>query len=255
MATTWLATVHPRAASRLFATAPQATFAAVSRALARSITSRMSSSPYSSAPPRSAWPGRGTITRSAARRARRGRLDRQHVSPVGRVAIGDEERERRPGRPPVAHAAEDAHPVLLDALPVAAAVAALAPAELGVDGRRVDGETGRAAVEHGRQPGPVRLPGGEIAQSAHGPTLSAPRAQAQGEALSPQAWLRGRRWWRTRDGAACGRPVASPHDAVRALLHDHLAGVQRERLVAVQDGHGLGVHVDGQRPRSRPRRC
>ncbi len=66
MATTWLATVHPSAASRLLATAPHATFAAVSRALARSITSRMSSRPYSRAPPRSAWPGRGTTTRSAA---------------------------------------------------------------------------------------------------------------------------------------------------------------------------------------------
>ena len=93
MATTWLATVQPSAASRLLATAPQATFAAVSRALARSITSRMSSRPYSKrsaevrvAGPRHDHPLRGRL-------AARGRLHRQDVSPVGGVAVGDEQSE------------------------------------------------------------------------------------------------------------------------------------------------------------------
>jgi len=42
--------------------APTATRAAVSRALARSSTLRMSSWPYFTKPARSAWPGRGRVT-------------------------------------------------------------------------------------------------------------------------------------------------------------------------------------------------
>ena len=49
------------------AIAPAATRAAVSRALARSRTSRTSSRPYLATPARSAWPGRGRVT--GARRA------------------------------------------------------------------------------------------------------------------------------------------------------------------------------------------
>ena len=44
------------------ARAPTATRAAVSRALARSSTLRMSSWPYFTTPARSAWPGRGRVT-------------------------------------------------------------------------------------------------------------------------------------------------------------------------------------------------
>ena len=135
--------------------------------------------------------------RSAAGR----RLHRQHVPPVRGVAVGDEQRQRRSRRPPVTHSSEHTHPVLLDALPVAAAVPALAPAELGVDGGGVDRQTGGTAVEYRRQPGPVRFPSSEVAKSAHGPTLSAARAQAQHERLHARR--------RTRDGAACGRPVDS----------------------------------------------
>ena len=87
------------------------------------------------------------------------RLDGQRVAPVGGVAVGDEERERRAGGAAVAHAAEDAHAVLLDALPLAAAVAALAPAQLRVDrrpGRRASpaGQPSRTAVS----PGPCDSP-------------------------------------------------------------------------------------------------
>ena len=54
------------------ATAPRATRAAVSRALARSSTGRASSNPYFCIPARSAWPGRGRV--SGALRARPARV-------------------------------------------------------------------------------------------------------------------------------------------------------------------------------------
>ncbi len=52
----------PRARRNAFASAPPATRAAVSRALARSSTLRMSVKPNFWAPARSAWPGRGRWT-------------------------------------------------------------------------------------------------------------------------------------------------------------------------------------------------
>ncbi|MEI2711298.1 MAG: hypothetical protein V9E96_20145 [Chitinophagaceae bacterium] len=60
----WLRKLTPNSPSSRFATAPTATRAAVSRALARSSTFRTSSNPYFSAPGRSAWPGRIRVTRS-----------------------------------------------------------------------------------------------------------------------------------------------------------------------------------------------
>jgi len=59
---TWLRIVTPSAARNWRATAPAATRAAVSRALARSSTLRASSKPYFCRPARSAWPGRGRCT-------------------------------------------------------------------------------------------------------------------------------------------------------------------------------------------------
>ncbi len=52
----------PKGLSSALATAPAATRAAVSRALARSSTLRTSSKPYFSAPARSACPGRTRVT-------------------------------------------------------------------------------------------------------------------------------------------------------------------------------------------------
>ena len=59
---TWDSTVIPRCASRALAQAPAATRAAVSRAEARSSTSRASVKPYFCIPARSAWPGRGRVS-------------------------------------------------------------------------------------------------------------------------------------------------------------------------------------------------
>ena len=61
--TTWLSTVmSPTCARKERATAPSATRATVSRALARSSTGRASSKPYFCMPARSAWPGRGLVS-------------------------------------------------------------------------------------------------------------------------------------------------------------------------------------------------
>ena len=60
-ATMWLTIDTPRCVSSSLARVPAATRAAVSRADARSSTSRASSKPYFSIPGRSAWPGRGWV--------------------------------------------------------------------------------------------------------------------------------------------------------------------------------------------------
>ena len=61
--TTWLSTRMPKAPRRDRAIAPTATRMVVSRALARSRMSRKSRRSYFSPPARSAWPGRGRVTR------------------------------------------------------------------------------------------------------------------------------------------------------------------------------------------------
>ena len=58
----WLTIEIPSWASRSLASVPAATRAAVSRAEARSSTSRASSKPYLCMPGRSAWPGRGWVS-------------------------------------------------------------------------------------------------------------------------------------------------------------------------------------------------
>ena len=86
------------------------------------------------------------------------RLDGEHVAPVGRVAIGDEQRDGSSGGATVPHAAEHADAVLLDALPLATAVAALATAELGVDGGDVDGSPAGQPSRTAVSPGPCDSP-------------------------------------------------------------------------------------------------
>ena len=59
---TWLRTCTSSSARRALARVPAATRAAVSRADARSSTSRASTSPYFCMPARSAWPGRTWVS-------------------------------------------------------------------------------------------------------------------------------------------------------------------------------------------------
>ena len=80
----------------------------------------------------------------------------------------------------MADACEDLDAVGLDLHAPAAAVAALAAAQLGVDGRAVHGDAGRKALDHHGQGGAVRLAGGQEAEG-HERDTSKPLRKAQTE--------------------------------------------------------------------------
>ena len=161
------------------ATPPAATRAAVSRADARSSTSRTSLKPYLSAPARSAWPGRTRVTGVARLLPSSGGgeqlvglvvgqgLHLHDPRPVLPVAVADEQQDRRPKRASVSDAAEDLGSVLLDRLSRAAAVAALPARE--VDGQVIlgQGQAGRDALDRRAQRRAMRLPGGQEAERGH----------------------------------------------------------------------------------------
>ena len=162
---TWLWTLTPSAARKPRAIEPAATRAAVSRALARSSTLRMSSWPYFWAPTRSAWPGPRQVDLVGLEA-----LDRPGVHPllpVGVVAVGDEERDRAAQGAAVADAGADLDRVGLDLHPPAAAVAELAPRHVAVERLAVELEPGRHALDDRDQAGPVRLARGGEAERRH----------------------------------------------------------------------------------------
>ena len=172
---TWLWTSTPSAVRKPRAIEPAATRAAVSRALARSSTLRMSVWPYFWAPTRSAWPGPRQVDLVGLEP-----LDRPGVHPllpVGVVAVGDEDGDRAAERAPVAHAGADLDRVGLDPHPPAAAVAELAPRHVAVERLAVELEPGRHALDDRHEPRPVRLPAvvkrnAVIGAKAIGATLS-----------------------------------------------------------------------------------
>ena len=102
------------------ATAPAATRAAVSRAEARSSTSRASTKSYFCMPARSAWPGRGVVSGLAVAPGA-GDISSVHL-PLP-LAVADLDGDRRAERAAVADAAEDGDLVLLEAHAGAAPVA------------------------------------------------------------------------------------------------------------------------------------
>src|SRR6202521_4135793 len=136
----------PNSRSGSWATPPAATRAAVSRALARSRTSRASFAPYLSMPARSAWPGRTRVIRlrltssAAAGLSRRQTsdglalalcgIDGHALAPVLPVSVRDLERNRRAERQTAAHAGDDVGLVVLDQLAPAAAVTTLSPCQV-----------------------------------------------------------------------------------------------------------------------------
>ena len=145
------------------ASAPAATRAAVSRALARSSTLRTSRWPNFRAPPRSAWPGRGRCDLVDLG------LDRPRVHPllpVRVIAVRDQERDRAAERAPVTDARAHLDRVALDLHPPAAAVTELAARQLAVDPLAVELEPRGQPLDDGDEPGPVRLAGGCKLKSA-----------------------------------------------------------------------------------------
>ena len=98
--------------------------------------------------------------RSLAGRLALRRPRRHPPRPVLVVDVADDERERRAERAAVPEPGEHLDPVLLDLLPRRAAVALLAPLQVGVDRLAVELEPGRQAAEDRHERGPVRLAGG-----------------------------------------------------------------------------------------------
>ncbi len=140
----------PKRPSSWRASAPSATVAAVDRALARSRASRASSKPYLSRPGRSAWPGRGRVKRGPPRDV--GDIE---ILPVLVVLVPDDERDGGAERQPAPDPGEELGAVGLDLHATAAAVALLAPGQLGVDPGEIERQAGREALGDGGQRRPV----------------------------------------------------------------------------------------------------
>ena len=127
----------------------------------------MSSWPYLIAPARSAWPGRGRVTSARLAplaRLRHLPLDVHRLLPVHPVAVADQQRDGRAGGAAVADAGKDLGAVAFDRHPPAAAVAALAAAELRVERIDVEVEAGGHPVERDDERLAVRLAGAEKSQ-------------------------------------------------------------------------------------------
>ena len=152
------------------ATAPSATRAAVSRALARSRIGRASSKPYFCMPARSAWPGRGRV--SGALRASSASISGSTgsaaitCSHLGHSVLPTITATGLPMRESVPDAAEEGDLVVLELHPRAAAVAEPAPGQR--VGHQVGGDRhpGGQALQGRDECGAVRLPRRQPAQPA-----------------------------------------------------------------------------------------
>ena len=130
----WLTSRTPEACcEQRLATAPSATRAAVSRALARSSTGRASSKPYFCMPTRSAWPGRGRVSgalrASSASSAASTGSALITVCPLRPLGVADRDGHRAAQGQAVPHAAEELDLVVLERHAGAAAVAEPAAGE------------------------------------------------------------------------------------------------------------------------------
>ena len=130
--------------------------------------------------------------------------------PVLVVAVADDERQRRPERPPVPQAGEHLDAVLLDLLARAAPVALLPPREVGVDRVAVELEPGGQPGHDRDERGPVRLAGG-FQSEAHERESSAARMTSIG-ADSPVQRSNDAAPWRT----STSRPSTTVQPAARA---------------------------------------
>ena len=138
---------------------PAATRAAVSRADARSRTSRASVRPYFCMPARSAWPGRTWVSGACG-----GPVLGPHrhlllplVGVAVPLAVADLDGHRRAEGAAVAHAADDRDLVLLEPHAGPAAVAEAPPGQLVLHLLHGDGQPGRQALDDHDERPPVRL--------------------------------------------------------------------------------------------------
>ena len=161
---TWLVSPMPACARSCRATAPAATRAAVSRALARSRMSRTSDAAVLCHPGEIGMAGPGPGHRCAPRAACIGwRLlgDPHRVLPVRPVAILDHHRDRAADGLTGPNARENLRGIRLDRHPPAAPVAALPAAQLARDRIEVEGEPCRDAFEDDDERAAVRLASGQ----------------------------------------------------------------------------------------------
>ena len=156
------------------ATAPRATRAAVSRALARSSTGRASSKPYFCIPTRSAWPGRGRV--SGALRASPSSCSAATgsgditTSQLGHSLLPIRMATGPPCVTAVAYAAEDLQLVALELLPRAAAGAEPAAGQVDAEVLACHLDPGRQSLEGREQRRAVRLPRRKPPQHGHDPS-------------------------------------------------------------------------------------
>ena len=102
--------------------------------------------------------------------------------PVGVVAVRDQDRDRAAERSAVAHAGADLDRVALDLHPAAAPVAELAAGHLAVEALAVELEARGKALDDRDQAGPVRLAGGCEAERVIAPPTLAAREPLPGGA-------------------------------------------------------------------------
>ena len=145
--------------------------------------------------------------------------------PVLVVAVPDDERERRPERPPVAEARVHLDLVGLDLLARAAAVALLAAAEIRVDRRLVEDEARRQPADDRDQRRAVRLACSDQFQT-HGSKPTAARMTSTGAGIPVQSSNDAAPW-----ATSTSRPVITRAPASRAA-----------RPVAVS-GYGRSIRV------------
>ncbi len=164
------------------ATAPAATRAAVSRAEARSSTSRASVKPYFCMPGRSACPGRGLVRRLLGDARGRGHL----LLPLRPFGIADLDGNRRAQGAAVADTAEQGQLVLLEAHPRSPAEPEAAPGQLGLDLLGRDRKPAGQALDHHDEALAMGLAGGQEAQHGAEPSGTGPGAMREGGGDQPR---------------------------------------------------------------------
>ena len=235
---------RPPGARNAWATAPSATRAAVSRALARSRTGRASSKPYFCMPARSAWPGRGRVSgalrASPASTAGVDRVGDMTCSHFGHSVLPIRMATGPPRVSAVPDAAEELDLVLLEGHPGAAAVAEPAAgqrrrATSSVVTSTPAGSPSRIATQ-GRA---VRLPRGQPAQHA----VILPRGAPDAPVGPPG--VRAGHLWRACEVSAAMVQLPRTEDAEPLVT-------ELEAVTLATDDDHLEVRGERTRPPARP---